>query len=256
MISVVITTYNSELTIAQAIQSVINQSYKNFEILVFDDLSNDNTTQIVEFIKSTSINKINLFIAQKNNGGPAFGRNWGIANSKGKYVCFLDADDYWFSDKLETQVNFMENNDYAICSSNAKMNEFNTFPVLSGDYKLFHMIFRNKIILSSSILNLRFIKDKKIIFNTSHDFIGVEDYDFFLRIMLNNGKLRVLSHQLIFYTVFNQSLSHKNQLLNELRRINVLQKLKIPNVFLNLYKYFIILIFKIYVKIRFNCSKL
>ena len=98
-ISVILTTFNSEKFISESIESVLNQTYQNFEIIIVDDLSTDRTKSIVqELIEKDS--RIKWFQFENNFGGPARGRNYGIDNAKYDLVAFLDSDDQWHSQKL------------------------------------------------------------------------------------------------------------------------------------------------------------
>lgn len=97
MFSIVIPLYNKENNIAQTVESVLNQTIVNFEILIVDDGSKDHSVEIVEKISDDRIRLI-----QQINGGVSKARNRGIREAKGQYICFLDADDLWKSDFLET----------------------------------------------------------------------------------------------------------------------------------------------------------
>jgi len=98
--------FKSEAFISDCITSVKNQTYKNWELLLIDDCSSDSTLLIVEpFLKSHANIKL---IKNSVNFGAAVSRNNGIQASKGAYVAFLDADDLWRPEKLETQISFME----------------------------------------------------------------------------------------------------------------------------------------------------
>ena len=97
--------YNAAKFIAASIQSVIGQTYRNWELLITDDCSKDDTVKIVEqFLEKD--NRIKLFSTGKNSG-PACARNKSLENATGKYIAFLDSDDIWVSNKLETQIQFM-----------------------------------------------------------------------------------------------------------------------------------------------------
>jgi glycosyltransferase involved in cell wall biosynthesis len=96
--SVVIPLYNKEKYIKETLQSVRNQSFQDFEIIVIDDGSTDNSCDIV---KSKNDSRVRLI--RQDNGGPSKARNRGIKEAKGKYISFLDADDAWLPDKLERQ---------------------------------------------------------------------------------------------------------------------------------------------------------
>ena len=101
-ISIIIPTYNSAQYICEAIESVLNQTYKDFEIIVVDDGSTDNTKEVIK----PYLNKIKYIYQQ--NSGPSAARNRGIKEAKGEYIAFLDADDIWLPQKLELQIKFME----------------------------------------------------------------------------------------------------------------------------------------------------
>jgi glycosyltransferase involved in cell wall biosynthesis len=103
LVSVIIPTYNREKYLEEAIRSVINQSYKNFEILVIDDGSSNNYAESI-------CNKYdNCFYLFKKNGGLSSARNFGVKKAKGKYIAFLDDDDFWKKEKLEKQVELLDN---------------------------------------------------------------------------------------------------------------------------------------------------
>lgn len=107
-ISIIIPTYNSSLFIKRTINSVLGQTFKDWELLIVDDCSTDNTIEIVnDFIKTDS--RIKLFKTPTNSGAPALPKNIGIENSHGEYVAFLDHDDEWLLTKLEKQLAVFEN---------------------------------------------------------------------------------------------------------------------------------------------------
>jgi glycosyltransferase involved in cell wall biosynthesis len=106
LVSIITPSFNCEKFIAETIVSVQNQTYKNWELIIVDDCSTDNSITIInEFLKKD--NRIKL-IKLEVNSGPAIARNKGIELSKGKYIAFLDGDDRWLTEKLELQLNFME----------------------------------------------------------------------------------------------------------------------------------------------------
>ncbi|WP_299548789.1 glycosyltransferase family 2 protein [Seonamhaeicola sp.] len=113
IVSIITPTYNSEKFIKQTIESIISQSYKNWELIVVDDASFDSTVAIVEeFI----VNHSNIKLLQNDkNEGAAISRNNGIEAAQGDYIAFLDADDLWKSDKLEKQIEFIKSNNADVC---------------------------------------------------------------------------------------------------------------------------------------------
>lgn len=107
-ISIIIPMHNSAKHINQCINSILNQTYKNWEIIVIDDASEDES---VELVKKYNDNRIKI-IELKENVGAGLARNKGIEVANGDYICFLDSDDYWVLDKLEKQIKLMEQNNY------------------------------------------------------------------------------------------------------------------------------------------------
>ena len=125
LVSIIMPVYNSERFLEDAIRSVINQIYLNWELWLIDDNSSDNSKQIIS--NFTAIDKRIKSILLTVNSGAAIARNTAITRSEGKYIAFLDADDIWLPEKLLNQINFMEMNErsftftsYAIMDENGK----------------------------------------------------------------------------------------------------------------------------------------
>ena len=110
-VSIITPSYNSILYINESIQSVISQTFKDWELLVVDDNSNDNSVNTIK--KFTQIEKRIKLISLDKNVGAAEARNIAIRKAKGRFIAFLDSDDLWKNDKLEKQLKFMESNEYA-----------------------------------------------------------------------------------------------------------------------------------------------
>lgn len=111
LVSVITPTYNAETYIGQTIESVKNQKYCNWEMIIVDDCSKDNTVEIIK--REAEEDKRIRLIQLSKNSGAAVARNTAIQNAKGKYIAFLDSDDLWYPDKLEKQVAFMQEKDIA-----------------------------------------------------------------------------------------------------------------------------------------------
>ena len=103
-IDIIIPNYNKGMYLSASINSVINQTYKNWKLYIIDDNSHDDSKRILKRYKKKA--KINIFFL-KNNKGPGFCRNLGISKSKSQYVAFLDSDDYWPKNKLNSQIKYM-----------------------------------------------------------------------------------------------------------------------------------------------------
>lgn len=105
LVSVVIPTYNRAHIIGRTIDSVIQQSYKNLEIIIVDDGSKDNTEEVINNIKDPRIR----YIRNETNQGASITRNNGVAAANGEYVAFLDSDDVWLPKKVEWQLPSLQN---------------------------------------------------------------------------------------------------------------------------------------------------
>lgn len=108
LVSIVMPSYNTARYIEDSIRSVLNQSYTNWELIIIDDCSTDNTDNVVSQFNDRRIK----YYKNKKNSGAAVSRNKALANAKGKWIAFLDSDDIWFPEKLEKQIAFMEMNKY------------------------------------------------------------------------------------------------------------------------------------------------
>jgi len=119
MVSIVTPSYNSEQFIASTITSVINQTYNNWELIIVDDASKDNTCNIIsEFSKKDKRIKL---IKQSKNFGAGVARNTAIKAAQGNYIAFLDSDDIWKSNKLEKQLAVMKATKATICFSSYEL---------------------------------------------------------------------------------------------------------------------------------------
>ena len=110
LVSIIVPVYNSEKFIDDTIKTVKEQTYKNWEMLLINDCSTDNSAKIITKYKNDD-KRIKLINLEKNSGA-AVARNIGIEEANGKYIAFLDADDLWKKEKLEKQIKFMKENNY------------------------------------------------------------------------------------------------------------------------------------------------
>ena len=123
LVSIIMPTFNSEKTVKQSINSILEQSYINWELIITDDCSSDSTLDIVScFIKNDS--RIKLF-QNNENSGAGVSRNNSIYHAQGRFIAFLDSDDMWEKDKLKEQISFMlKNNYYLTYTQYKKIDEF------------------------------------------------------------------------------------------------------------------------------------
>lgn len=115
LVSIIVPVYNAEKYILETIASVQAQDYENWELLLVEDRSKDNTVAVVEqFLKEKPDKRVCL-VRQPENGGAAKARNRGLKEAQGRYIAFLDADDKWEPDKLSKQMAFVREKDAAFC---------------------------------------------------------------------------------------------------------------------------------------------
>lgn len=208
--SIVIPTFNREKIIRIAIDSVLSQSFQDFEIIVIDNGSSDNTNQI---IKSYSNSKLKYFY-QIGSGSPASPRNKGISESSARWICFLDSDDYWLPNKLESlhEAILMNKEVDVFYHYEIMLNQKTGKEVLlSHRRKLLNMyedLLENGNQLSTSATTVRrsFLIEHQLFFNESPDFAIVEDYDLWLRIAFKKAKFFLLKEALGVYVVNGQNL--------------------------------------------------
>lgn len=116
LVSIVTPAYNASNTIRETADSVISQTFSNWEWLIVDDGSSDNTIEIIQSLIEKD-RRIKL-LKTESNSGAATARNVGIKEAKGNFIAYIDSDDLWEKDKLEKQIKFMIDNDYAFTYSN------------------------------------------------------------------------------------------------------------------------------------------
>lgn len=140
LVSIVMPSYNTARYIGETIESVQKQTYKNWELIIVDDCSTDNSMDV---IRSFNEPRIRL-LQNKKNSGAAISRNYALREAKGKWVAFLDSDDTWAPEKLEKQIRFMEEHsyaftftDYRVCLNGAWLPYINTGPNVVTKRKMY-----------------------------------------------------------------------------------------------------------------------
>ncbi|MCT0035767.1 glycosyltransferase family 2 protein [Lactococcus lactis subsp. lactis] len=225
LVTVLLPVYNAEKYLSEGIESIINQTYKNLDILLVDDGSTDSSVEIIRSYMKFD-HRIRL-IENINNRGVSFTRNKGIDNSKGKYIAFMDSDDTSRSDRIELQVAFLEKNTDFIAvasyfkytgSKQRKIKNFKTSNELA-----IAMIFKNPIMNSSPIIRRKELIEANIKHNTKY-FYG-EDYDFWFKVS-QLGKIGMISKFLVTYRwghenttslVFSKKNLEKVRIINEIK---------------------------------------
>ncbi|MDE5843970.1 MAG: glycosyltransferase [Muribaculaceae bacterium] len=186
LISIITPCFNAEAYLSQTIESLINQTYTNWELIIINDCSTDNSLNIIKDFQEKD-RRIKLYNTCRSSGSPSEPRNIGINNADGEYIAFLDADDIWFSEKLEIQINFMKKNNYDI--SYSYYEKINWSGVKNNRVIKTRKIttFRN-ILKSNSIPCLTSMVSKKAIGETRFKQIPQEDFCFWIDILKKGFK--------------------------------------------------------------------
>ncbi len=197
-ISVIIPTWNRSRVIKKAILSALNQTFSSLEVVVVDDGSTDNTSEIVQSIKDSRIK----WISGDHTGLPAAVRNRGMKESKGEWIAFLDSDDEWLPDKIDKQITLAKKTScLAVCSNGYGINsrgEKKIYLTYNRDFIEFNDLLKNNsVILSSAIFHKSLIslcnglpEDQK--------YRNAPDYTYWLRISTYT-KFAYLNDPLVVY---------------------------------------------------------
>lgn len=210
-VSIIIPAYNSARFLEEAIESVFAQTYKDYETIVIDDGSTDNTQEVL----APYLDRIQ-YIYQHNRGASS-ARNTGISHSQGEYIAFLDADDIWLPEKLSTQVEYLNNNqDIALVYSLVLWVDVHGKPLdkrnrLSGRLPagdVFNILYIRNFIITSSVMVRRRLLGTVGLFDES--LTHAEDHELWLRIA-SKFKVCGIDKYLCQYRVTPQSLSERNR---------------------------------------------
>ncbi|MDD5371925.1 MAG: glycosyltransferase family 2 protein [Sulfurimonas sp.] len=179
--SVIIPIYNSQATIARALDSVINQTYKDFEIILVDDGSSDNTNQVIKmFFKNKDI--AHKYIYQENSG-VSIARNRGIKETVGEYIAFLDSDDMWHPQKLEIVSNILSNDSINIIGHGYTLD--NNF---SNVYKTFDLtkVSFSRLLIKNFAVTPSIVVKKDVCERFNENMRYTEDHELWLRMAIAN----------------------------------------------------------------------
>ena len=222
--SVIINCKNSEKYLKEAVDSVVNQSYEIFEIIIIDNNSKDNTSKIIQSIVDP---RIKYFKLNKDlTLGEA--RNFGILNSNGKYIAFLDSDDFWHKEKLKKSLSQFINNKIALAYSNVSyFNENSSFNLYSGLPSFSKIIFEDllknyNLCISSCVFDRIHINKMDYLFDPKLEVC--EDLDFFLRLS-NLGFANYADEILVYYRIHSNNLTKRKRLLFFKEKEDIFKKL-------------------------------
>jgi len=234
IVSIVTPSHNAEHFISDTIDSVLNQTYQDWEMIIVDDCSSDNSVQIID--KYVQKDKRIKLIKSDKNLGPAQTRNKAIESSSGKYIAFLDADDMWMPHKLEKQLKFMRDNDLAFTYASYLLIDEEGNDI--GLFRTKEEINYDSILKTCSIGCLTAIYDVEKIGKTyMRDIPKGQDYTLWLNIMKRIKKTKGIMEPLAYYRI--QSISVSSNKLNAAKaQWSIYRNIEKLNIFKSIY-YFI-----------------
>lgn len=203
-VSIITPTYNSAKHIVKTIKSVQNQSYQLYEHIIVDDCSTDGTREIVSEYSMTDP-RIKLMKLEQNSGA-GVARNSGIEIAKGRYVAFLDSDDFWHSEKLEKQISILKTGEYAIV--------YSQYYVVDEEGKILYKINSPKKVNRQQMLRNDYIGFLTLIYDTEKlgkpymsEIRRRQDWTYKLRLLKNCDVAYGIQEPLAYYRKGNASLS-------------------------------------------------
>ena len=232
-VSVIVPVYNTSLYLEECINSIINQTYKNLEIIVVNDCSTDNSLEIISKFKDKRIKIINL----KKNSGVAIARNKGIEKAIGDYICFMDSDDYWNLDKVEKQVKFIKNKTF-IYSSYSYLKNGKLHKAKVPDKITYKQALKNTTIFTSTVMfNMSYLSKKDIYMPNIR---RGQDTATWWQVLKKGITAYGMNESLVTYRVVEKSLSSNK--IRALKRTRNIYKRENLNFIQRLY-YFICYVF-------------
>ncbi len=204
--SIIIPTYNAAITLPETLDSVLNQDFLDYEVIVIDDASRDETKEVLRTYR-TKFKKFTL-IEQETNGGVAAARNKGFAKAVGRYIALLDSDDLWTKDKLSTQYALIEKSGCDICCTSYDFIDLNgdsiQKPYLVQDPIDYNVLLKeNKIGCSTVAVRAALLNE-----NSMNGCFAHEDYALWLRLLREGAVVRICNQVLVHYRILNTGRSH------------------------------------------------
>ena len=207
LISIILNCYNGEEFLRDALTSVVNQTYKRWELIFWDNKSSDKSKNIMKSYKNK---KFKYYISKKHTSLYA-ARNLAIKKAKGNFIGFIDADDIWEKDKLSKQIKLFNDKKVAVVYGNSwikkeKLNKRKIFikEKMKNGYIHDDLIKSYNVGILTALIRKKFLKKAKKIFNDKYDIIG--DFDLFIKLSIKN-KFNVIQEPVATYRIHDKNLS-------------------------------------------------
>lgn len=232
LISVIMPVYNAEKYLKEAIDSILNQTFEDFEFLILNDGSNDSTIDIINNYTDARI----IVLHEPQNRGIVYQLNKGLAVSKGNYVARMDADDISVATRFELQLNFLSNNpDYAMVGSSVYLINENSEEIGTHEYKSKNEELQASLFFGNTFAHSTILAHKPIInkYLYNNDYIYAEDYFLWSKIAAEY-KISNIKQPLLYYRIHNNSISakHNEKQIKSIKKIYSINLTKlgiIPN---------------------------
>jgi glycosyltransferase involved in cell wall biosynthesis len=216
-VSIIVPTHNRSVLLMETVRSILDQTYRDFELIVISDGSTDDTESLIKSIPDSRI----VFLARANSGRPAPPRNLGIKRACGRYIAFCDDDDLWEREKLELQIAAMERDPtIGLCCTNAKdlrgtvlsSKSRISFP---GAHPGFGKLVWRNYVGNSTVVLRREVFDKVGYIDESPDLAPFDDYEMWLRIAYHY-RIHFVDRPLIRYRL------HENNIVPRYRNLDLI----------------------------------
>jgi len=205
LVSIITPVYNCQDYLAQTIDSILRQTFKEWELILIDDCSEDESLSIVQ--KYVSADSRIILKRLSVNSGPAVSRNEGIKIAKGRYIAFCDSDDIWCEEKLCLQISAMNSTQAKVCFTSY-------YKMLEDGIKTKRIVRALPEVTYDMLLNSNFIGCSTAMYDTSRcgkvympDIIKRQDYGLWLRILSGGGYAIGLCEPLVYYRLRSNSVS-------------------------------------------------
>ena len=217
LVSVIMPAYNAENYIGDAIESVLAQTYSNWELIVIDDGSTDRTSDVVRQIAA---NESRIKYVRQENSRLGKARNNGIQNSCGKLIAFLDSDDLWLPQKLEMQLRTQNNTNADVVFTGAHIfwednvsDETKAFPIVPGMHpgsEMLDLLLKLNFIPVMSVMMRREAFDNAGPFEEAAAYHGCEDYDLWLKLAKRGALFFGMEQKLVRYRRHAAAMTHRD----------------------------------------------
>ncbi|MGE4578837.1 MAG: glycosyltransferase family 2 protein [Desulfuromonadales bacterium] len=213
-ISVLMTAYNTGHVIAQTIQSILNQSFTDFEFVIVNDGSTDNTEDVIFSFNDSRI----VYLSNSKNKGIVYSANKGVENCRGKYICRMDSDDICHKNRLKLQYRFMEKTPQCIASSahykkikGSKITSSSKHYFQKKDKEIRVEMLRNAPIAQGcAIIRRELFEEHEVRYD--EDYLYCEDYEFWRQAM-KYGSLHILNRPLLYYRQHEGQVTRKHTVI-------------------------------------------